>query len=121
MSVPATQTGEAAGVNAIACTIGSSTGTAVVAAVITSQSASQGLPTDAAFTAGFWVCGGVAVLAVVAPLALPSARHRRAQALAAGIDDLPPARIEVHLPHPHLATVSGTSTNRIRVGRADMQ
>jgi len=101
-SVPATQTGEATGVNAISRTIGSSIGTAVVAAVITSHSTAQGLPTDAAFTAGFWVCAGVAVLAVVASLALPSARHRRQAALAAGIDDLPPEPVELHVPHPHL-------------------
>ncbi len=101
-SVPAAQTGEATGVNAIARTIGSSIGTAVVAAVITSHSTPTGLPTDEAFTAGFWVCAGVAVLAVLASLALPSARHRRAQALAAGVDDLPPAPVELHVPHPHL-------------------
>ena len=101
-SVPATQTGEATSVNAISRTIGSSIGTAVVAAVITSHSTAQGLPTDAAFTAGFWVCAGVAVLAVVASLALPSARHRREQALALGIDDLTPEPIELHVPELHL-------------------
>ncbi|WP_329107678.1 MFS transporter [Micromonospora sp. NBC_01699] len=100
-SVPAAQTGEASGVNTIARTIGSSIGTAVVAAVISSHSTPQGLPTDAAFTAGFWACAGVAVLAVFAALALPSARHRRQQAVAAGIDDLPPEPVELHLPHPH--------------------
>ena len=41
-SVPATQTGEATSVNAIARTIGSSIGTAVVAAVITSNSTAAG-------------------------------------------------------------------------------
>ncbi|WP_028046138.1 MFS transporter [Cellulomonas sp. URHE0023] len=100
-SVPAAQTGEATGVNAIARTIGSSIGTAVVAAVITSQSTPEGLPTNQAFTAGFWVCAGVAVLAVVASLALPSARHRRQAALTAGVDDLPPEPVELHLPHAH--------------------
>ncbi|GAA3351412.1 MFS transporter [Amorphoplanes nipponensis] len=73
-SVPAAQTGEATGVNAIARTIGSSIGTAVVAAVISSHSTPRGLPTDDAFTYGFWVCAAVAVLAVAASLALPSAR-----------------------------------------------
>ena len=101
-SVPATQTGEATSVNAISRTIGSSIGTAVVAAVITSKSTPQGLPTDAAFTTGFWVCAGVAVFAVLASLALPSARHRREQALADGIDDLPPEPVELHVPHPHV-------------------
>jgi len=79
-SVPATQTGEASGVNTIARTIGSSIGTAVVAAVITAHTTAQGLPTDAAFTSGFWVCAGVAVLAVIASLALPSARRGRRRA-----------------------------------------
>jgi EmrB/QacA subfamily drug resistance transporter len=87
-NVPAAQTGEASSVNTIARTIGSSIGTAIVAAVITSHSTPQGLPTDEAFTTGFWVCAGVAVLAVLASLALPSTRRRREQALAAGVDDL---------------------------------
>jgi EmrB/QacA subfamily drug resistance transporter len=95
-SVPAAQTGEATGVNTIARTIGSSIGTAVVAAVISSQSTPQGLPTDDAFTYGFWVCAGVAVLAVLASLALPSARRRREQAAAAGVDDLPSPPAELH-------------------------
>ena len=109
-SVPATQTGEATSVNAISRTIGSSIGTAVVAAVITSHSTPQGLPTDEAFTAGFWVCAGVAVLAVVASLALPSARHRREQALAVGVDDLPPEPVELHVPELHLPGHHGHHT-----------
>jgi EmrB/QacA subfamily drug resistance transporter len=89
-SVPAAQTGEASSVNTIARTIGSSIGTAVVAAVITSHTTARGLPTDDAFTYGFWVCAGVAILAVLASLALPSARRRHEQAVAAGVADLPP-------------------------------
>ena len=100
-SVPAAQTGEASSVNTIARTIGSSIGTAVVAAVITSHSTPQGLPTDAAFTAGFWVCAGVAVLAVLASLALPSAHRRHEQAVAAGVQDLPPEPAELHLSLRH--------------------
>ena len=98
-SVPAAQTGEATSVNTIARTIGSSIGTAVVAAVITSNTTPQGLPTDAAFTNGFWVCAGVAVLAVVAALALPRARKRHEEAVEAGVDDLPPEPDEIHLLH----------------------
>ncbi|AGZ41578.1 MFS transporter [Actinoplanes friuliensis] len=94
-SVPAAQTGEASGVNTIARTIGSSIGTAVVAAVISSQSTPQGLPTDKAFTYGFWVCAAVAVLAVAASLALPSARRRHEQAVATGVSDLPPEPAEL--------------------------
>lgn len=89
-SVPSAQTGEATGVNTIARTIGSSIGTAVIAAIISSHSTPQGLPTDDAFTTGFWACAGVAVLAVVAALLLPSARRRHQQAVEAGVDDLPP-------------------------------
>lgn len=101
-SVPATQTGEASSVNTIARTIGSSIGTAVVAAVITAHSTPRGLPTDTAFTAGFWVCAGVAALAVAAALALPSAHRRHEQAVAVGVQDLPPEPAELHLPHlPH--------------------
>ncbi|MGW4463520.1 MFS transporter [Micromonospora sp. NPDC004704] len=100
-SVPAAQTGEASGVNTIARTIGSSIGAAVVAAVITSKSTPEGLPMDSAFTTGFWVCAGVAVLAVFAALALPSAHRRHQQAVAAGVDDLPPEPVELHLPHAH--------------------
>jgi MFS family permease len=88
-SVPATQTGEATSVNTIARTIGSSIGTAVIAAVITSHSTPRGLPLDSAFTTGFWACAGVAVLAVAAALALPSAHKRHEQAVAMGVTDVP--------------------------------
>jgi MFS family permease len=81
-SVPALQTGEGIGVNAIARTVGSSIGTAVIAALITSNSTAQGLPTDNAFTIGLWVCAGVAVLATLAAIAAPSQRKRKASALA---------------------------------------
>jgi EmrB/QacA subfamily drug resistance transporter len=87
-SVPAAQTGEASSVNTIARTIGSSLGTAVIAAVVSSNTSAQGLPTDYAFTLGFWACAGVAVLAVLAAVALPSARRRHEQAVAPGVDDV---------------------------------
>lgn len=73
-----------------------------MAALISSHVTAQGPPTDQGFTDGFWVCAGVAVLAVVAALALPSAQHRREPALAAGIDDLPPEPVEPHVPGLHL-------------------
>ncbi|PJJ62431.1 MFS transporter [Compostimonas suwonensis] len=100
-SVPAVQTGEAISVNTVARTIGSSIGTAVIAALITSNSTAQGLPKDDAFTIGFWVCAGVAVLAVLGALAAPSMRLRRKQALALGIDDLPDEADELHLRRGH--------------------
>ena len=88
-SVPATQTGEAISVNTIARTIGSSVGTAVIAALISSNSTPQGLPMDDAFTIGFWACAAVAVLAIIGALVAPSMKARREQALALGIDDFP--------------------------------
>ena len=81
-SVPAEQTGQAIGANTIARTIGSSIGTAVIAALISSHATAQGLPTDDAFTIGFWTCAGVAVLAILGALIAPSVR-RRSRAVAA--------------------------------------
>ncbi|WP_066043421.1 MFS transporter [Herbiconiux solani] len=86
-SVPATNTGEAISVNTIARTIGSSVGTAVIAAIISSHSTPQGLPTDDAFTIGFWACAAVAVLAIIAAALAPSLAQRRAQAAAIGVED----------------------------------
>ncbi|BBH70034.1 MFS transporter [Actinoplanes sp. OR16] len=98
-AVPATQTGQATSVNAIARTIGSSIGTAVIAAIISAKVSPQGIPTDDAFTIAFWTCSGIAVLAIVAALLVPSARRRHEQSVAAGVDDLPPEPVELHLPH----------------------
>ncbi len=96
-SVPATQTGEAISANTIARTVGSSIGTAVIAALITSHSTPQGLPENDAFTIGFWVCGAVAVLAILGAVVAPSMKKRREQALALGIEDLPDESAEFHL------------------------
>lgn len=89
-SVPAANTGEASGVNSIARTIGGSVGSAVVAAIIASDVTKQGLPTDHAFTVGFWICTVVGALSFIAAALLPSARRRREDALIVGVDDLDP-------------------------------
>ena len=86
-SVPAAQTGEAISANTVIRTIGSSVGTAVIAALISSNVSAQGAPTDAAFTIGFWASAGVGVLAIIAALVAPSLRARRIEAKAAGVDD----------------------------------
>ncbi|KQO93793.1 MFS transporter [Leifsonia sp. Leaf264] len=86
-SVPAAQTGEAISANTVIRTVGSSVGTAVIAALISSNVTAQGAPTDDAFTIGFWVSAGVGVLAIIAALAAPSLRARRREAEAAGVDD----------------------------------
>jgi MFS family permease len=98
-TVPASHTGEATSVNAIVRTIGGSVGTAVVAAVVASNVSARGVPTNHAFTEGFWVCAAVAVIAVGAAMALPSARRRRQEAVDAGVEDLPAEPQELHLPH----------------------
>ncbi len=76
-SVPAEQTGQAIGANTVLRTIGSSVGTAVIAALISSHTTAQGLPTDDAFTVGFWTCAGVGALAILGALAAPSIRRRQ--------------------------------------------
>jgi MFS family permease len=86
-AVPATQTGEAISVNTIFRSIGSAIGTAVVAAVISSNTTAQGIPKDNAFTVDFWICAAVAVVAVLAAIAAPSALKRRAEAIAHHVDD----------------------------------
>lgn len=90
-SVPATQTGEATSVNAIARTIGSAIGTAVIAAIISSHTVTvgplAGAPTNDGFTIGFWACAGIAVLAFIAALVAPGLRKSREAAAAFGIED----------------------------------
>ncbi len=94
-SVPAAQTGEAISANTVIRTVGSSIGTAVIAALISSNVTAQGAPTDDAFTIGFWVSAGVGVLAIIAALVAPSLRARRREAAAAGVDDF--AELEAHV------------------------
>ncbi|MGA1838126.1 MFS transporter [Herbiconiux sp. 11R-BC] len=86
-SVPAAQTGEAISANTVIRTIGSSIGTAVIAALISSNVSAQGAPLDEAFTIGFWASAGVGVLAIAAALAAPGLRARRREAVAAGVED----------------------------------
>jgi EmrB/QacA subfamily drug resistance transporter len=86
-SVPAAQTGEAISANTVIRTVGSSIGTAVIAALISSNVTAQGAPTDDAFTIGFWASAGVGVLAILAALIAPSLRARRREAAAAGVHD----------------------------------
>ncbi|PZE25690.1 MFS transporter [Curtobacterium sp. MCBD17_028] len=94
-SVPIEQTGEAISANTVVRTIGSSVGTAIIAALISSHTkvftlptGHVGLPGAAAFTIGFWACAGVGALAIVGALAAPGMRKRRADAIAAGVEDI---------------------------------
>jgi len=76
-SVPITQTGEAISTNTVVRTVGSSIGTAVIAALISAGTTPQGLPADSSFTTGFWVCAALGVVAVLAALAAPALRVDR--------------------------------------------
>lgn len=86
-SVPASQTSEAISANTVIRTIGSSIGTAVIAALLSSNVTAQGAPTDDSFTIGFWASAGVGAIAILAALAAPSLRARRREAEDAGVDD----------------------------------
>ena len=91
-NVPASQTGIAIGMNANIRTIGGAIGTAIMTAVVTSERQPGGLPAEQGFTTGFMLFGGVAVIAILVSLLIPSARRVAAQVrpvaepVAVGID-----------------------------------
>ena len=74
VAVPANQTGVASGMNANIRTIGGSIGAAVMASIVTSELQPSGLPTEAAYTAGFMMLAGAAILAALACLLIPRLR-----------------------------------------------
>jgi EmrB/QacA subfamily drug resistance transporter len=73
-SVPPEQTGVASGMNANIRTIGGSIGAAVMASIVTSGAAANGLPREAGYTRGFVMLGGATVLAFLAGLVIPTRR-----------------------------------------------
>jgi MFS family permease len=77
ISVPASQTGVASGMNANIRTIGGSIGAAVMASIVTSQLAPSGLPKQAGYTTGFAVMTAGLVLAALAGLLIPSVSRLR--------------------------------------------
>jgi EmrB/QacA subfamily drug resistance transporter len=86
-SVPAHQTSEAISANTVIRTIGSSIGTAVIAAIIASNTSAQGVPEDGAFGLAFWLSAAVGVVAIVGGLVAPGLRARRAAAAKVGVED----------------------------------
>ena len=76
-SVPAAQTGTAIGMNTNIRTIGGAVGTAIMTAIVTAQHRPDGIPLEQGFTGGFVLFGGVAVLALLVALMIPSAPRRR--------------------------------------------
>ena len=71
VSVPASQTGVASGMNANIRTIGGAIGAALMASIITSQLEPSGLPTATAYQAGFLMLATATVLAALAALLIP--------------------------------------------------
>jgi EmrB/QacA subfamily drug resistance transporter len=76
-AVPPSQTGVASGMNANIRTIGGSIGSAVMASIVTSQLAPNGLPRETGYTTGFAVMAAGLLVAALAGLLIPSARRLR--------------------------------------------
>jgi EmrB/QacA subfamily drug resistance transporter len=70
-AVPPEQTGVASGMNANIRTIGGSVGAALVASIITSQVAADGLPKEIGYTVGFAVLAAAMLLAAIAGFFIP--------------------------------------------------
>jgi EmrB/QacA subfamily drug resistance transporter len=86
-AVPAHQTGEATGFNALIRSVGGSLGSQISATILAS-SAVAGIPADSGYTNAFTVSAGVALVAgLVAMLIPPSKRHYHAPLLAYASED----------------------------------
>jgi EmrB/QacA subfamily drug resistance transporter len=72
-SVPASQTGEATGVNALIRSAGAGLGGVICASVLAAHTGAAGLPTSSGFTAAFLLGAALAGLGACAALAVP--RH----------------------------------------------
>ncbi|WP_029663648.1 MFS transporter, partial [Cellulomonas sp. KRMCY2] len=79
-AVPPTQTGVATSVNTIVRTVGGSLGAAILAGLLTAGVSDRGIPTDAAFTQGFWLSAAVLVVGLLASLLLPRRTTQQADA-----------------------------------------
>ncbi|MEW1862417.1 MFS transporter [Streptomyces sp. NBC_00669] len=74
-AVPAEQTGVASGMNANIRTIGGSIGAALMASVVTSNPAADGLPREAGYTHGFAMLGVALLVGALAALLIPVSRR----------------------------------------------
>ncbi|MBB4661842.1 MFS transporter [Conexibacter arvalis] len=74
-AVPATRTGEAAGVNTMLRTVGGALGGQVVAAVALVGAGAAGLPTSRGFMLAFGLCAALLALAVVLAALIPAQRR----------------------------------------------
>jgi EmrB/QacA subfamily drug resistance transporter len=82
-AVPMDKTGEATGVNALVRAVGSSLGSQVSASILAgSVVASDGYPTDHAYTVAFGLSATVAIIAGLTALTIPRPTRRRPPSLA---------------------------------------
>ncbi|MCM0619059.1 MFS transporter [Nocardioides bruguierae] len=77
-AVPAAEAGSAVGVNALARAIGTTTASAVIATIITSDLGPTGAPSADSFHTSFVVGGAVAILGALVALTIPARRRQRA-------------------------------------------
>jgi EmrB/QacA subfamily drug resistance transporter len=95
-AVPPAQTGVASGMNANIRTIGGSVGAAVMASIVTSRLASDGLPKEIGYTIGFGMLAVALVVAAVAALFIPTSSSPTGS-----------ARHDVEPEHAELALIAG--------------
>ncbi|MET9222655.1 MFS transporter [Streptomyces sp. NPDC003300] len=95
-AVPPEQTGVASGMNANIRTIGGSIGAALMASVVTSNPAADGLPRESGYTNGFAMLGVALLIAAFAAMLIPVTRQ---QTRLVDFADEPA--------HPELAVVPG--------------
>lgn len=100
-SVPATQTGVASGMNANLRTVGSAIGAALMTALVTGATASDGLPAESGYSEGFVVAGllsaGALVVTVVAMVLMRAPRPAPAPAAELAPEPRPEPRPEPDL------------------------
>jgi EmrB/QacA subfamily drug resistance transporter len=76
-AVPAANTGEATGMNAIMRTIGGALGSQVSAAVVSAHAVGDGLPAESGYTEAFAIATAALILSLGAALLVPGSRERR--------------------------------------------
>ncbi len=81
-SAPASQTGVAIGMNSNIRMIGGAFGAAIMTAIVTAEHQPSGLPAESGFVTGFMLFGGVAVLAALVALLLPTAARQPVETVA---------------------------------------
>lgn len=81
-AVPANETGEATGFNALVRMVGAALGSQICGAVLAGSTLASGYPSERAFTVAFLFSAAVALLAAVVAMAIPSTRNERIVQLA---------------------------------------